>query len=384
MDNRINQVLRRIMYKIYEQRKSSPKYPRTEVRYEKVQDRTFSEVWFMTLGCSHDRDGGCTMCNYGKGHYVNRDEILQELRTRIKELPNNLQELIVNPTGSMLDEEEVPTELFIEILKILEPVSTVDFLIETRADTVSEEKLDLLKQYIHAENIFIEMGVESCNNWILRNCVNKNMDLETVREALQMIHSKGLYACANIGIGIPFLNERISIQVAINSVKTALEMGFDSIVLFPYHIKPGTLSEYLWRQGNYECCSLWALVEVLNAFSPNFLEKIHISWYRNYYNNPDKVILSPDTCDECREKVLEALDAYKNYPGAKALERLSSFTCTCRDLWNEKMLLQPVNINLEEISSLYRQLGHAFAVPDEIIKEEEVFMNRTYGGIESV
>ena len=38
MDKKINQVLRIIMRKIYEERMLLPEYPRTEVRYEKVQD----------------------------------------------------------------------------------------------------------------------------------------------------------------------------------------------------------------------------------------------------------------------------------------------------------------------------------------------------------
>lgn len=384
MDKKVNQVLRIIMHKIYADRIALPEYPRTDARYEKVQDRVFSEVWFMTPGCSHDRDGGCTMCNYGKGHLVRQEEILQELKKQIDALPENLQELIVTPTGSMLDEQELPRELFIEVLKLLEHVTTTDFLIETRADTISTEKLDLLKHYIHAEHIFIEMGVESCDNWILRNCVNKNMDMETLSQALKMIHSKNLYACANIGIGIPFLSERMSIQTAVDSVKTALEMGFDSIVLFPYHIKPGTLTDYLWRQGEYQCCSLWALIEVLAQFLPEQLEKIHISWYRNYYNDSKKVIMSPDTCDRCREQVLEALDGYKNYPGEKAQKKLSSLTCGCRDAWKQKMLSQSADVNLDKVFALYRQLGYAFEVPEKIVEEEIVYMNRTYGGGESV
>lgn len=384
MDKKNNQVLRIIMRRIYADRIALPEYPRTDARYEKVQDRVFSEVWFMTQGCSHDRDGGCTMCNYGKGHLVCQEEILQELKAQIDALPENLQELIVTPTGSMLDEQEVPGELFIAVLKLLEHITTTDFLIETRADTVSPEKLDLLKHYIHAEHIFVEMGVESCNDWILRNCVNKNMDMETLGQALKIIHNKKLYACANIGIGIPFLNERMSVQTAVDSVKTALEMGFDSIVLFPYHIKPGTLTDYLWRQGEYQCCSLWALIEVLDQFPPKQLEKIHISWYRNYYNNSKKVTLSPDTCDVCREQVLEALDRYKNYPGEKTRKALSSLNCACRNAWKQKMLSQPAKVNLDNVFALYRQLGHAFAVSKELVEKEIVYMNRTYGGVERV
>lgn len=384
MDRKVNPVLRAIMQKIYSNRKPLPAKPRTAVRYEKVQDRIFSEVWFMTPGCSHDRDGGCTMCNYGKGHYISSEEILQELGERIGELPGNLQELIVTPTGSMLDEQEVPQELFIEILKLLEPITANDFLVETRADTVSAKKLELMRQYIHADRIYIETGVEVCDDWILRNCVNKDMDMKGLRQALGIIHSMNMYACANIGIGIPFLSERMSIKIAVDSVREAFKMGFDSVVLFPYHIKPGTLSAYLWEQGDYQCCSLWALIEVLGMFSPEMLGQIQISWYRNYYDDQKKILLSPDTCDTCREEVMGLLDAYKNQPGPKTQEKLLSLSCKCRDIWKQKMLSQPDYVDMDRIAAIYRRLGHRFGICADVVEQEIIYMGRNCGRDENV
>lgn len=319
------------------------------------------------------------MCNYGKGHNVSSEEILWELEVQFRKLPVNLQELIVTPTGSMLDEQEVPQELFVEILKRLEHITANTFLIETRVDTISAERLKLMKQYIHADKIYIETGVEACDDWILRNCVNKNMDREDLEQAVRIIHSENLYACANIGIGIPFLSERMSIKVAIDSVMSAFKMGFDSVVLFPYHIKPGTLSAWLWRQGLYQCCSLWALIEVLGAFPPEMLERIHISWYRNYYDDPQKIISSPDTCAACREEILELLDAYKNHPGEDTRKELLSKSCACRDAWRNKMLLQPDYVDMDRFAVIYRQLGHMFSISEDVVEQEIIYMTRECG-----
>ena len=161
MEKNVNPVLQFVMQEIYKKRKPLPEIPRTVVRYEKVQDKIFSEIWFMTPGCAHDRNGGCTMCNYGKGNHVSPKEIACELAIRIRQLPKNLQELIITPTGSMLDEQEVPLEIFTEILGLLKHTTTSDFLIETRIDTVSAEKLELMKQTVHADRIFIETGIEA-------------------------------------------------------------------------------------------------------------------------------------------------------------------------------------------------------------------------------
>lgn len=372
---KINPILNLITQKIYQDRKPLPEMPRISTRYEKVQDKVFSEIWFMTPGCSHDRNGGCTMCNYGKGHYVSHEKILQELGGQIEKLPENLQELIVTPTGSMLDDREVPRELFVEILKLLENVITNVFLIETRADTVAAEKLKLMQQYIHADRIFIEIGVEACNDWILRNCVNKNMNMEELEKAVEIIHDSGMYACANIGIGIPFLNERMSIITALDSVKTAFRMGFDTVVLFPYHVKPGTLSAYLWEQGEYRCCSLWALIQALEMLPQKILGQVHISWYRNYYDDKKKILRSPDTCDACREEVLELLDLYRNYPGAESMEKLRFLSCGCRKAWKEKVFSQPDNVDMDRIAMVYRWLGKKFGVSGEIVEQEINYMD---------
>lgn len=374
MEKNVNPVLQFVMQEIYKKRKPLPEIPRTVVRYEKVQDKIFSEIWFMTPGCTHDRNGGCTMCNYGKGNHVSPKEIACELAIRIRQLPKNLQELIITPTGSMLDEQEVPLELFTEILGLLKHTTINDFLIETRIDTVSAEKLELMKQTVHADRIFIETGIEAWDDWILRNCVNKNMKLKDLGPALNTIHHAGMYACANIGIGIPFLNERMSIKVAVTSVETALKMGFDSVVLFPYHVKPGTLSAWLWEQNLYQCCSLWALIEVLGTFPAEMLDKIHISWYRNYYDDPQKILLSPDTCDTCREDVLKLLDDYKNHPCQEVRGKLLSLSCSCRDIWKQKLLLQPDYVEMDQIAAIYRKMGHAFGISPNMVEQEIICM----------
>ena len=178
--SRVNPILRRIMAEIYRKRTPLPKENLTNVRMERVRDQAFCEIWFMTPGCSHDALGGCTMCNYGKGCAVTATEVLNELRLRIEALPHRLQELIVTPTGSMLDEREVPAALREQIFQLLRRQGCRDFFVETRADTITPEKLESMKHHVRAERLHIEIGVECCQDWVLRNCINKNIDRKSV------------------------------------------------------------------------------------------------------------------------------------------------------------------------------------------------------------
>jgi len=317
------------------------------------------------------------MCNYGKGHAVQAREVLDELRTRIETLPSQIQELIVTPSGSMLDEREVPAALREEILQLLCRTECQDFFVETRVDTITPEKLESLKRHVKAERFHIEIGVECCWDWALRNCINKNMTFSDVELAVEQIHNAGMYACANVGIGAPFLSERCSVELARHSIRRLFAAGVDNTVLFPYHVKPGTLSAWLWERQLYRCCSLWAVVEVLSGLRVEELERVQISWYRNYYEEKGKVLASPETTADCMEDVLTLLDQYKNYPSAASLAPLLAFPGGDREAWQQALFSQPEGIDFYEVREKYRLLASYFEIPASALEAELNYMLRT-------
>lgn len=375
--SKVNPILRQIMAEIYQKRAPLPKEPLTNVRTELVQDRPFCEIWFMTPGCSHDALGGCTMCNYGKGRAVTAAEVLDGLQFKIKALPHRLQELIVTPTGSMLDDREVPATLREQIFQLFRQTECCDFFIETRIDTITLEKLESMRRHLRAERLNIEIGVECCQDWVLRNCINKNMKCADIGAAVEMIHNTQMCVCANVGIGIPFLSERCSIELAKHSIRQLFAAGVDYVVLFPYHVKPGTLSAWLWERQLYQCCSLWAVVEVLSAFAAKDLERIQISWYRNYYEQEGKVLASPGAAPGCIEEVLSLLDQYKNHPGAASLAPLLAFSGGDRAEWRQALLRQPSGIDFQRIREQYCLLAGYFNIPASALETELTYMRRT-------
>lgn len=375
--SKVNPILRRIMAEIYRKRTPLPKKSLTNARMERVRDQAFCEIWFMTPGCSHDALGGCTMCNYGKGCAVTEAEVLEGLRLKIEALPHRLQELIVTPTGSMLDEREVPAALREQIFQLLRQTECCDFFVETRVDTITPERLESMKRHVRAERLNIEIGVECCQDWVLRNCINKNMKCADIGVAADLIHNAQMYVCANVGIGLPFLSERCSIELAKRSIRQLFAAGVDYVVLFPYHVKPGTLSAWLWERQLYKCCSLWAVVEALSGFTADELERIQISWYRNYYEQEGKVLASPETAPDCMEDVLSLLDQYKNYPSAASLAPLLAFSGGDRAEWHQALLDQPEGINFYEVREKYRLLASHFDIPISALETELNYMRRT-------
>lgn len=377
--NKSNAVLKNVMQKVYNDRKPLKRENISQVRTETVNDSAFCEIWFMTKGCTHDAEGGCTMCNYGKGHDVDETAVIHELAKQIENLPEKLQELIVTPSGSMLDDAEVPEAMRKRIFGLLEHTQCKDFYIETRADSITQEKLESLRDCVNAKRFNIEIGIECCDDWIMRNCINKKMTCKDLQDAIDMIHAAGMYVYANIGIGIPFITERCNIEYAKKSIRKAFSMGCEKVVLFPYHVKPGTLLEWLWKHELYSCCSLWAIPEVLFGFTADELERIHISWYRNYYTDKSKIVSSPVVEAENLEQVLLLLDEYKNHPGIASFTPLMEFQSEGRKQWTMKMKEQSTEIELDRVRRIYTLLADAFNISQEEFEAEWYVMENSLG-----
>lgn len=384
-DSRNNQVLKKITKQIYDRRPMMPVNQRTHYRIERANGGLLCDLWFLTRGCVHDACGGCTMCNYGKGGKVIQQEaILHELGHIMEKLPWEFEDFLLTPSGSMLDEREVPDEMKKELKVILKNVKAKRFIVETRADTISEQSLEFLKDIMPMAEKYVEIGYESGNNWILRNCINKGIDAEAFEKAVGLVHKAGAKVTANIAIGIPFLSERASIQESIFSVKKAFIQGADSVVLFPYHIKHGTLLEVMYQNGWYQSVSLWALVEVLTQLSVELLDRIQISWYKDYFGEKQSnIFVSPTTCEKCRKDVLYLLDRFREEPCEVHLNELIGYDCECKKVWKKALQMQDDNIEFERVEKIYRMLAAKYEIEDMILEEELLFMKKTIQGEEN-
>lgn len=375
----VNPVLRKVMKGIYEGRTSYPVRYLCDTRLEQIDNQSFAQLFFMSKGCTHDLNGGCTMCNYGygKSRFPNPKAVLEEIKEKTELLPKHLHEIVVGPVGSLLDEDEVPSELLLQILEILSKIDCDEFTVETRADSVNIQKLQLLKRFIHSKRITLELGIESADLWCLRNCINKNTSFDRIQETIGMAHKEGVQICGNVGIGFPFVSEAYSIQSAVTTIRRLLDLKVSCIALFAYNIRPGTLLEWLWKRGMYNCTSLWGLVEVLSRFSDEELQHIQISWYRNYYVDKAKILRMPSLCSDCEDTVLSLLDAYRNNPCSTTLQPLIQFDCHCKKKWKELYLSEPNYVDFSAVKNIYIEMAKEFSIPLELLEHELVYMQNT-------
>jgi len=360
----INSKLLNEVMKIFREKRPSLKIDQPYYnRIEKSYGGNYVEVWFLTSGCQWDANGGCTMCNYGKGYQRTEDDIVYSVHQGLSAINIEVNELVVSPSGSMLDPQEVSPNALKRIYSLIHDFPAEYFLFETRSETITEDKIRELAESIPCKKLGVEIGIESSNEWVRRFCVNKGNLLNQFINAANILQKHNILTYANISLGTAFLSPIEAIYDTVDSIRWAFANGADICVLFPLHVKPYTLLAWLYQGLLYKPPSLWSLIEALRLIGNELMEKTEISWYRNYYDDESKVIASPTTCNRCQEEVLTLLDNYRNFRSPDIIYKLDKIKCECKDKWRESLKISPILPLPERVLGLYKRLSDDF-LPD--------------------
>jgi radical SAM enzyme (TIGR01210 family) len=327
----------------------------------------------MTKGCSWDELGGCTMCNHGRGYELDEGKTISAVKEGLAGLPPNIAELFLLASGSLFDTCEVSPTVRREIYKLVDKYPVDYFGLETRAESVTKAELSLLKEMVD-KSIGIEMGLESADPWIREFCVNKGNTLEDFISASAIIKEYNFECMANITLGNAFLTSDEALDDAVRSTKWALDNGADTVVLFPIHVKPYTLLEWLYNKGYYKPPTLWLFIEALYQIGSERISRVDISWYKSGYSDDRKIIASPDSCYECSPAVYTLLDEFRKQRSFDVVERLRNLECTCKQRPSGFMQdTQPLKVRVLDI---YGVLAKDFGLTD--------WFNENYANIKNI
>lgn len=350
---------------------------------ETVDGESFIRVWFRTSGCTYDRQGLCTMCNYGVGDGI-AETVVEDIRAALRGVQlDGKSTVLVSPSGSMFDPREVPDEIRASILTAVAETEVGTVVCETRPETVDDESMREFVAAISPKAGVIELGLESADPWVLQWCVNKRLDPEEFRRAVEVCHRHGLRVLANVSLGTAFLPEGMAIRDAERAVRWAMECGVDGCVVFPLHVREWTVLAWLWRHGWYQPPSLWSLVEVLRELAEDYPRAVTPAWYVDY--NADlpqasvgmPVLVSPTTCPYCLGQVVRCLEQYRDRADPVVLDEMVSTACSCRDVW--RAATAESGLDLREVARAYGDLGasvmgrewwatHGTQVVDELLE----------------
>jgi radical SAM enzyme (TIGR01210 family) len=297
------------------------------------------------------------MCNYGRGESRSAAEMIASVREALGALRVNVDELLVSPSGGMLDTTEVPLEARLGIYDLVRNFSAAKFLIETRSETITRDNIQELISSVSDRQLGIEVGLESSCDWVQKFCVNKGSHPSTFQKAADLVRCFGIDFYGNVTLGTAFLTESEAIEDCTRSVRWVLANGGTNAIIFPLHVKPYTLLSWMFDAGLYRPPSLWSLVEVLRRLGPELLPNTEIAWYRSYYDDSSKIRFSPTTCPSCRDEVLRLLDGYRATQLPLWVEQLVGVSCKCKDEWRRTCGSVPAIPLQERVLKLYGEIA---------------------------
>ncbi len=308
------------------QRHPKPKDPKRyitfwtekEVLNEKVVD-AFVMI-LRTRGCEWAQSSGCTMCGYINDttqKEIKEEDILHQFSEVMK---NHSGEPFVKiyTSGSFLDENELPRSAQDEILENLGE-KTQRILFESRPKFVTKERLKDQK------NLEIAFGLESANDFVLENSINKGFGVNDYLKAAKTAKDLDIGVRTYLLIKPPFLSEKEAITDSVNSAKTITEYT-DCISFNPVNIQNFTLVERLWKNREYRPPWLWSVVAVLKECSElkgvRFLSSPTAGGTKKGAHN----------CGICDPEVLGGIAEFSLSQDISYLDRLD---CECKDQWQD-------------------------------------------------
>ena len=310
---------------------------------------TSYQLYVPSAGCHN----ACVFCNYGFKHPVRREEILKKVEHICKWLPANIETLILESSGSFLDDRELPAELQYQIMEIVARTKVYRVQIETHYKTVTDEKLRKIRQILKGHEVSFEFGLETTSETTL-NIYNKDIDVKKLFQLVRDCDSLGIETSLNVMVGAPLLTIQEQVQDALNTVQDILKYCPEStaIVLFPLNIKDYTLVKHMYNQGRYSVISHWEFIEVLEKIPRDALDRVYISWWGNRCNefHGKDAIIHPKSCDNCHDRLMKFYTSFVNADSLQEkqslVKEISHVTCQCRDDYETEKASQKVDKNI--------------------------------------
>lgn len=242
-----------------------------------------------TKGCSWalSNSGGCSMCGYIQdanikavpSHYLIKqfDYALEQKVNEIDTLQHNYVLKIFN-SGSFFDDSELNEEVRMHIYQSISEIKNIkEFVIESRVEYLTPNQLSELKHNLKNKYIEIGIGLETVNDYIRYNYINKGLTYKNFLEAVNLCKKYDIGVKVYLLLKPPFLNEQGAIDDCIDSIKTLIDLKINTISINPLNIQKGSLAEYLWYQNRYRPPWFYSLFKCLrNTIKQEDLKNIRI------------------------------------------------------------------------------------------------------------
>ncbi|MFH1356801.1 MAG: hypothetical protein ABII18_06670 [bacterium] len=232
-------------------------------------------------GCGYEKaTGGCSMCNFaGDGRDITTRDVDEAMEFLIEnQKDKKVSKININALGSFFSDREISPDIRAYIYsKIKEHADKmgedglVVFITEARIDHITEERVKEMREAVGRDVIIdIGVGVESTDYLLREAVINKGLPVDW-EDKLRMIRGyQPMDVTVHTMFGTPFLDEGQSVRETVKSIRDCIRMEnqdgehvIDSVLLMVMNRKPGTLTDYLSRSGQYRMPNLMAVAESL-------------------------------------------------------------------------------------------------------------------------
>ncbi|MFW6064003.1 MAG: archaeosine biosynthesis radical SAM protein RaSEA [Candidatus Natronoplasma sp.] len=297
-----------------------------EEEFYKDEIKDVFSLIFRTRGCYRSYNSGCSMCGYytDTNPEIDNENIKDQLDEALSRYRG--QEIVkIYTSGSFLDRDEIDDET---AFKIIESFDVDKIVIETRPEFVERDRVKKLSQTV--DELELALGLESANDFVLENCINKGFTFNDYKECVEKI-SDLVSIRTYLLLKPPLLTEREAIADLINSIQSISDLT-DIISVNPVNIQKGTLLEELWHRDLYSPPWLWSITEVINSIEtvdkPVFVSNAGLGSDRGASN-----------CQDCNDQVLKLIDEFTKSQEKSILKKLPE--CDCRSRWNIEKEIEP-------------------------------------------
>ncbi len=342
-NERLNQVIKEIRIKGLEKYKGRNRIV-TWMEKDFLEGETLdaSVMILPTKGCRWGLNSGCSICGYvydSQNKGVDEGEILAQFEKALTKV-DNIKYLKIFNSGSFFDPTELSESSVEKIFKKINETKISRVQVESRPEFLNEDVLKMARDRLDAQ-LEVGIGLETTNDDVRINCINKGFLLEDFKIALKSCKKNDIEVKAYLLIKPPFLNEKEAIKDAIESGIKAEKLGVDRISYNPVNIQKGTLAELLWRRREYRTPWLWSVVDVLKEVS----RQIEIPVLSHPTAAGRK--RGPHNCGKCDNKVYGSIIGFSITQDPSYLEGLD---CECKASWRDWISLENFVVNPYSLS----------------------------------
>jgi archaeosine synthase beta-subunit len=305
-------------------------------------------VILKTRGCTWALAGGCTMCGYANESAwskVSEDELVAQFERAWKKYGG--EELVkIYTSGSFLDRFEVMPGAQKRILQVIGKPDAASgrqaplkVAFESLPGFIQEDTFAPLAGIVG--RLEVGIGVESANDRVLRDSVNKGHPFSDFVRAAGICHRDGVSVKAYLMCKPPFLKES---DALVDSTRTIVKAApySEMVSLNPTNVQGNTLVDALYKKGSYRPPWLWTIVKSLL----DGRTEAERAGFKGMLKS-DVIAAGQDrgahNCGKCDETVAGYLKKYKSTQDKKWLAKcLEDVQCACRREWQLTLELGPL------------------------------------------